>query len=227
MADSPLSAHTASPRELQERIAAERRGQPFLLFRDGDGDQVIVDLETTRDHATIGRREGSDVCLSWDSEVSRLHAELERLGEDWVIVDDGLSHNGTFVNGERVVARRRLRDGDTIAIGGTQIVFRAPSGGSITAPTVTAAGPVITADLTPAQRRVLTALCRPYGASVHATPATNQQIADELFVSIDAVKSTLRALFEIFGVDALPQNSKRAQLALRALQSGVISRRDL
>ena len=46
-------------------------------------------------------------------------------------------------------------------------------------------------------------------------------------VSVDAIKSTLRALFEVFGVDALPQNQKRASLALRALRTGVVSRRDL
>jgi DNA-binding NarL/FixJ family response regulator len=81
--------------------------------------------------------------------------------------------------------------------------------------------------LTPAQRRVLIALCRPFKDSTYATPATNQQIADELVVSVDAVKSTLRALFEVFGVDALPQNQKRASLALQALRTGVITRRDL
>ena len=81
--------------------------------------------------------------------------------------------------------------------------------------------------LTPAQRRVLIALCRPFKDSTYATPATNQQIADELVVSVDAIKSTLRALFEVFGVDALPQNQKRASLALQALRTGVITRRDL
>ena len=31
-----------------------------------------------------------------------MHAELTRIGDDWVVCDEGLSHNGTFVNGERV-----------------------------------------------------------------------------------------------------------------------------
>ena len=64
-------------------------------------------------------------------------------------------------------------------------------------------------------------------AATHATPATNQQIADELFLSVQAVKAHLRALFEKFGVEDLPQNSKRAALVERALQSGLISGRDL
>ena len=97
----------------------------------------------------------------------------------------------------------------------------------LTSPTVTAMGPHVGELLTPAQRRVLIALCRPFKDSTYATPATNQQIADELVVSVDAVKSTLRALFEVFGVDDLPQNQKRASLALQAMRSGVITRRDL
>ena len=46
-------------------------------------------------------------------------------------------------------------------------------------------------------------------------------------LSIDTVKRTLRALFEAFGVDDLPQNEKRASLAQHALRTGVINRRDL
>ena len=39
--------------------------------------------------------------LTWDPDASRVHAELVRLADAWVVVDDGLSRNGTFVNGER------------------------------------------------------------------------------------------------------------------------------
>ena len=37
----------------------------------------------------------------------------------------------------------------------------------------------------------------------------------------------MRALFEKLGVEDLPQNRKRVALVERALQSGVISRREL
>jgi pSer/pThr/pTyr-binding forkhead associated (FHA) protein len=225
VADSPLDAHAANPVELKERIAAERRGEPFLLYRDGRGDQAIVILEG--DRLTVGRRPSNEVCLDWDSEVSRVHAALERAGTEWTLVDDGLSHNGTYVDGARVTGRRRLRNGDVIAIGGTAIAFCAPSGDSVSSPTVTSVGPHVAERLTPAQRRVLVALCRPFRDANYAAPATNQQIADELVVSVDAVKSNLRALFAAFGVDDLPQNQKRATLALQALRSGVVTRREL
>ena len=80
---------------------------------------------------------------------------------------------------------------------------------------------------TPAQRKVLDALCRAYAESEFATPATNQAIAEELFLSVDAVKAHLRALFTAFGIEDLPQNQKRSTLAMRALRTGVVSRRDL
>jgi hypothetical protein len=79
-----------------------------------------------------------------------------------------------------------------------------------------------------AQRRVLLGLCRPYKQpGPFTTPATNQEIANELFLSVEAVKTHLRALFAKFGVEDLPQNQKRAKLIERAFQTGVISERDL
>ena len=205
---------------------AERRGTPFLVYRDGGGAQAIVALDELGDRLTIGRREGCAIVLAWDTEVSRVHAALERIGPDWLIADDGLSHNGTWVNGDRVTGQRRLRDGDVIAVGATTLAFVAPTG-EASQPTATAPGPHVGSALTPAQRRVVVALCRPYAIGPYAAPATNREIADELVVSVDAVKGTLRALFSLFGVDDLPQNRKRAALAEAALRSGAVARRDL
>ena len=82
--------------------------------------------------------------------------------------------------------------------------------------------------LSPAQRRVLVALCRPFrDDNEFATPASNQEIADELVVSVEAVKTHMRALFERFGVGDLPRQAKRSQLVRRAFQNGAISVKDL
>src|SRR4051794_41437018 len=112
-----------SPAEVKARLDAERQGEPFLLYRDDGNQQVIVALQG---EITVGRRPERDVALTWDTEVSRLHAELQPAGPDWTVVDDGLSRNGTYVNGERVNGRRRLRDGDRIVFGETPVTFRAP-----------------------------------------------------------------------------------------------------
>jgi len=211
----------SSPIEVKARLDAERRGEPFLLYRDGGGAQVIVALSAP---VTVGRRPERDVALSWDTEVSRLHAQLEPVGPDWTVVDDGLSRNGTFVNGERVNGRRRLRDGDRLVFGETPVVFRAPADASdSTAAIAMGSGSVA---LTETQRRVLIALCRPLKDSAYGAPATNRDIAAEVHLSVDAVKAHLRVIFERFGLDGLPQNSKRARLAAVALVNGVIKQHE-
>jgi DNA-binding NarL/FixJ family response regulator len=58
-------------------------------------------------------------------------------------------------------------------------------------------------------------------------PASNEQIAKEVFLTIDAVKMQLRTMFNRFGLDQLPQNQKRAGLAEVALRDGLVTRRDL
>lgn len=222
--ESPLAAHAASPIELQERLGLEREGMPLLVLRDGDGAQRLVPLAGER--LSLGRGESSDVALSWDAEVSRLHAELECLAGEWTIVDDGLSRNGTYVNGQRISGRTRLRDGDVIRLGRTVIGYRRPQADEAQERTVVAGDPVTPESLPPMQRQVLVALARPYKAEF-ATPATNQAIADELHLSVDAVKAHLRTLFQRFGIAALPQNQKRAALVAAAFQQGLLRQRDL
>ncbi len=48
------------------------------------------------------------------------------MGVEWVLVDEGLSRNGSFVNGERVEGRRLLDDGDELRFGRTLLRYRAP-----------------------------------------------------------------------------------------------------
>ena len=97
--------------------AAERRGLPFVVHLDGDGRQRIVELADGRASLSIGRRPSSDIPLAVGHEVSRLHAVLARVGDEWTLADEGLSRNGSFVNGQRLRGRRRLGDGDAITIG--------------------------------------------------------------------------------------------------------------
>jgi pSer/pThr/pTyr-binding forkhead associated (FHA) protein len=217
----------SSPAEIAARLQAEREGCPHLLLRDGAAAQMIVPLDGTRPRLTIGRGEGSDVQVHWDPDVSRAHAEVECVGGVWTISDDGLSRNGTFVNGERVGSRQRLRDGDVLRVGQTVIVFRHPS--SVGFSETRMGGPELAPPrVSDAQRRVLFALCRPYkDPGPFTTPATNQEIAAELFLSVEAVKTHLRALFAKFSVEDLPQNQKRAKLIERAFQTGLVSERDL
>ena len=219
----PFARHSASPAELRALVEAERSGHAFLALRDADGRLHLHPLDRVEQPMAIGRHPACAVAVGWDQAVSSLHAELEHIGGAWTIEDDGLSRNGTFVNEERVRGRRRLQDGDRIRVGQTLIVMSAPVGQSVehTAP-VTKIG--MREQLSPAQRRVLVALCRPcIDSGSRAAPASNQQIADELFLSVDTVKMHLRSLFAQFGLEGEAQNQKRAKLAFSALNYGVVT----
>jgi pSer/pThr/pTyr-binding forkhead associated (FHA) protein len=223
---APPGPHAATAAELKAQIEAERDGLPFLIFRGSSGEHRLLVLGPDRDQVTLGRRPSADVPLEWDEEVSRLHAELVRKGEDWTLMDDGLSLNGSFVNGEPVRGYRRLQDGDALRVGATVLVFRNP-GARDSSATKPSADLRTLVSLSDAQRRVLAALCEPFRESVaFVTPPSNEQIATELYLSVDAVKKHLRALFEKFDVAHLPQNEKRARLVERAFAGGFISERN-
>lgn len=224
---SPVARHRATPAELREQLETAREEVPFLIYRDGLDRQRVVRLDGSQERLTVGRRASNDVSLEWDNRVSRVHAELERLGEDWTVSDDGLSSNGTFVNGIRVLGRRRLYDGDEITVGGTILAFRAPARGASGA-TFIPEPPEAPPHLSNNQRAVLIALARPFkGSRGFATPATNKHIAAEVFLTLNGVKSIMRTLFQKFELEDLPQNQKRARLVQRALQTGALSEEDL
>jgi hypothetical protein len=209
-----------TPVELQAVIHAERRDESFLMYRDAEGRLQTVALSG---EFTVGHNEEAALCIHWDDQVSGLHAELKQLGGELTLVDDGLSRNGSYVNGDRVHGRRRLRDGDRLQFGRTVVLVRRPTDGEHRATEVAIHAVSPTADLSVRQREVLTALCRPLlGGNPFAAPASNRQIAEELFLSIPAVKLHLRALFDKFGVEELPQNEKRLALVGRARASGLV-----
>jgi hypothetical protein len=222
-ANSPAGARFIS--ELKARFEAERSGRPFLVLRDSDDRQRLVSLEPGSASMSIGRRPPADLVLDWDDQVSRLHARLEPVEDHWELVDDGLSRNGTFVNEQRLSGRCRLSDGDTLRLGTTTLTFRSPQPGP--PGPADAAEPPVAVPLSTTQRRVLVELCRPYtdrGAS--AGPATDEQIADELVLSVGEVRTHLRVLYAKLGIEELPRSVKRVRLAERAFSAGLISERD-
>jgi hypothetical protein len=219
-----LMPRARSAEELVDFVAADRAGVPFLRYFDGDGRQQLVTLTPDRPRLTIGRRPGNEVALGWDKQVSAVHSQLEHLAGEWLIADEGLSRNGTFVNGERLASRRRLRDGDAIGVGETQLAFYAPATRrtSVTSPGHRTLDPVA---LSSTQRDVLAVLCRPlFDGRGLTLPTPNKQIAAELHLSVDAVKAQLRALFRKFQLEDAPQNEKRVRLAEAAFTAGVVRR---
>lgn len=189
---------------------------------------------------TIGRSSSADICLSWDTRVSRMHARLELVGDDlahdWTVVD-GSSRNGSYVNGERIRGRAHLREGDGLSVGRTLLVFRVgltgPGGDepgdprteqvSLSDATMFGGPPVTRASLSDSLYRVLLALAGPADETV-ATPhaVTEEEIAARLFLNLETVRAHLGVLFERFGVATLPPDQRRNALVAMARARGLL-----
>lgn len=76
------------------------------------------ELYPVGEEITVGRGGGCGIVLPDDHYVSTVHARLFRRGSD-VFVEDLGSRNGTFLNGDPVVAATRLRRGDRVQFGET------------------------------------------------------------------------------------------------------------
>jgi pSer/pThr/pTyr-binding forkhead associated (FHA) protein len=219
---------TAGPteEELEARLAAERLGLPFLVYRDGDGAQRIFALEPGRRSVTIGRRDEADVSLPWDPECSRLHAELQLRAGEWTISDDGLSQNGTWVNELRLYGRRRLADGDVVRIGRTLLTFSQPQAVGI-GPTLVPGELSATPRFSEQQQRILRGLCRPLlGDGEGVRPSSDEDIAAALGIDVTTVTTELDHLTRALGLEDMPFKEGRAELALLALRSGLVEADD-
>jgi pSer/pThr/pTyr-binding forkhead associated (FHA) protein len=171
------------------------------------------------DRVTVGTLESNDVVVDVEG-VSRVHAAFERFGDTWCVRDLG-SRNGTFVNGGRVLGEQALNSGDEILLGRLRLLFRGPARGTETA--AIAQPP----PLTPRERDVLLALCRPLlTGDAFTEPASTRAIAAELVVSEAAVKQHLSRLYDKFDVSAQDER-RRVQLANAAVARGAVKLGDL
>lgn len=100
---------------------------PVLVSMEpGRQENIVLD----RDRLTVGKqKEQADIVLS-DSSVSRIHASLEKNGEDWYLRDRG-STNGTFLDGIRLEEgeKKQLKDGMEIRFSDRRFCFHSDSTG--------------------------------------------------------------------------------------------------
>ena len=221
--ESPLTLGQPTEEELEARREAGRLGERFLVYRDDEGRQVIhaLDRGARRSRSAAAPRPTSSI--PWDPEMSRLHAELELRAGEWTISDDGLSQNGTWVNGLRLTGRRRLNDGDLVRVGRTLIAFCDP------VPVGT--GPT----LVPRRAERHAALLRAAAARpARAVPPAVQrrrghQPGDRRAdrrgdgIALEAVASELDHLGRALGLEDMPSLDQRAEIALLAMRSGLVS----
>jgi FHA domain len=187
----------------------------YVEVWDRSGRQLRA-LESER--VTVGTLESNDMVVEADG-VSRVHAVFERFGDSWCVRDLG-SRNGTFVNGGRIIGERALHSGDEIVLGRLRLLFHGPSAGKETA--AIAQPP----PLTPRERDVLLALCRPLlTGDAFTEPASIRAIAAELVVSEAAVKQHLSRLYAKF--DVAHAERRRVQLANAAVSTGAVKLSEL
>src|SRR2546430_14086447 len=84
-----------------------------LIIEDEEGQRKVVPV--VWDEITIGREDGNTIRLP-ERNVSRRHARLVR-DDGFFVIEDLGSHNGGPLNGDRICAPRRGREGELIPIG--------------------------------------------------------------------------------------------------------------
>lgn len=157
------------------------------------------------DEKTLGRSSANDIVLR-DPLVSRLHAIFMRRGGVMLLEDLG-SHNGTYVNDERLHSVRQVRHGDRIAIGASRVLFEDPSQIADDSTQVSDPSAFAGATMTQRQLQVLRLMAR--GLS-------NKQIGERLFVSERTAKAYVSSIFEKLQVN------KRAAAVASAMRLGLI-----
>jgi sigma-B regulation protein RsbU (phosphoserine phosphatase) len=81
-------------------------------------------LELSANPTLIGRDRRKCQVVFDDSGVSRIHARIKTIGEQFVLKDCG-SRNGTTVNGRKIATGWPLADGDEVGIDQHRLLFRA------------------------------------------------------------------------------------------------------
>jgi len=167
---------------------------------------------------TVGRDPDADLCID-DEAVSWQHLEIENRG-GMLMATDLDSRNGTALNGEPLDRPRRLRDGDTLMVGGhrLEVSDRVPgrAGG-----TVAAAGPSI--PLNEEERATARALVAPYRSegAFAGRPATRAELAEALHVSERTAQRRLDALAAKLAVSGESGRERPRLVAARVIELGL------
>jgi pSer/pThr/pTyr-binding forkhead associated (FHA) protein len=176
---------------------------PTLIFIHGPLAGRRVQIGS--DERTFGRASQNDIVLT-DPLVSRLHGLFMHRGGVYLIEDLG-SHNGTYVNDERLHGIRQLRHGDRITIGSSKILFEDPSMAGDEPTQIRGAADFGAVTFTQRQVQVLRLMAR--GLS-------NRQIGERLGVTERTAKAYVASIFEKLQVN------KRASAVAEALRLGLI-----
>ena len=120
MGDAISVTMTSSSEQTPERVVTEESGGRAYMLVFERGSSWVFELPRTGEIG-VGRGDLAELRLR-DSSVSRRHAELSVVDQVVTLRDLG-SHNGTFINGERLSGERVLRTGDSVAVCAATLVL--------------------------------------------------------------------------------------------------------
>jgi hypothetical protein len=200
----------------------------FAWWRDAAG--IVRTRVLTGAEVPIGRALGNPIVFDHIS-VSAVHARLLSTGGEWFIEDH--SRNGTEIAEDvagkapdwsplRAERRRLTHPRNLIRLAGKSSALLHVE---LRRPAPMTDGPdhdSLLDGLSPIYIETLLALCHHKLEDSRRPPATNQEIADQLFLSMDAVKDRISKLYRHFGIHARPREA-RNDLANRALDEGLAS----
>lgn len=92
----------------------------LLTVTDGPMLDLGVSAALIGNRLNIGRRPCNELPLN-DKNISRLHAYI-LLEDDFYVIYDAQSLNGTFVNGKKIITKK-LSNKDRITVGNTTIIY--------------------------------------------------------------------------------------------------------
>jgi pSer/pThr/pTyr-binding forkhead associated (FHA) protein len=170
------------------------------------------------ERTVVGRDPDADVHID-DEGVSWNHLEIERRGEVLMATDLD-SRNGTALNGEPLDRPRRLRNGDTLIVGGHRLEVSLGPATPVGA-TVPSGQPTVA--LTEEERATAAALVAPYRSegAFAGRPATRAEIAAALQVSERTAQRRLDALAAKLDVSGDAGRERPRLIAARVIELGL------
>jgi len=186
----------------------------WLTGEDGAPRSVALSLGKT----VVGRDPEADIQID-DEAVSWNHLEIENRG-GVLMATDLDSRNGTAINGEPLDRPRRLRDGDTLTVGGQRLEVSDPVPGRAGG-TVAAAAPSVA--LNEEERETAAALVAPYRSegAFAGRPATRAELAEALHVSERTAQRRLDALAAKLDVPGHTGRERPRLIAARVIELGL------
>jgi pSer/pThr/pTyr-binding forkhead associated (FHA) protein len=187
----------------------------WLSGAEGEPRSVPIAAERT----VVGRDPDADIHIE-DEAVSWNHLEIESRG-GVLMATDLDSRNGSALNGEPLDRPRRLRDGDTLLIGGNRLEVSIPAGAAEIGATVAASQPSVA--LTEEERATATALVAPYRSegAFAGRPATRAELAEALHVSERTAQRRLDALAAKLDVPGDAGRERPRLIAARVIELGL------